>query len=179
MKLAVLLLIILISCKSPKRGYNNTTMQDEFYKDSILRKVDTPLIETDRFDSLMKKSHDSIAKEEALKPLTKYELATFEKIRNIHSGAQFLRKYFAIGSTSGQMTKVQGFPDDKVEMGNYTDVWFYGNCEVTVYNGRVTKVENREDCLNYIDVKICLLSADDIVGDNMHRVIVETKGLNQ
>jgi len=118
---------------------------------------------------------DSISTSNALikSPPSKYELATYEKMKKIKSAAQFLRFYFKTGNTRQQVIKVQGMPDDIVDMGNYTEVLFYGNCEITIYNNVVEEVKNKEECLNYIDTKICLMSPYNIVANNMINVMKE------
>ncbi|MEO6732322.1 MAG: hypothetical protein ABIN01_13980 [Ferruginibacter sp.] len=120
-------------------------------------------------------SADSIKEVNFLRknPPSEYEAIMYEKMRTIKSYAQFARRYFTSGSTKDQVRKVQGYPEDVVDVGNLTEVWFYGNCEVTIYNGLVQKVENQTNCINYIDLKVCLISPERRVSSNMQTVIEE------
>ena len=153
MRVLVIYLFVFASCNSAdKQNLNEETITVQQYDQ---KRSDSLLRESDIFDSLMKEKKDSMAKEEMLLPPTAYELSTMAKVRNQNSGVQFLSKYFTYGSTDSQLRKVQGFPDDKIKTEDYTEVWLYGNCEVTVYNGKVTSVKRREDCLNYVDLTVC------------------------
>lgn len=154
MKQILLVLIIVLSCKSSTKSPSIEQITKEQYPKPIIDSL-KPIA-----DSLP--SSNSIAKEEPRHPAppTVFELETFAKVNKANSPARFLSQFFIIGSTASQLRKVQGRPNDIIKTADYTEVWLYGNCEVTVYNTIVSKIENSEGCLNYIDAEVCLDSGD-------------------
>ena len=156
--LVFFLLIILVSCRpTPKIE----TVEEYIPPIADTFKIDTPKVNIKPIALITPD------------PPSAYELNMQRKMKNIISGAQFLRKYFARGNLSSQVIKVQGFPNDKVNMGDYTEVWFYGDCEVTIYNGVVKNVKNSKDCLSYIDFMICADSDDKQVQQNTVQILQE------
>ncbi len=161
----ILFALFLSGCASNEKKVVNK--EDNPIEKTEVRFVDTfsnaPLTKEEIhriFDSTDKANakRDSIALAKSLIefPPTQHELETFAKVKKANSAVRFLSQYFITGSTASQLRKVQGRPDDIIKTEDYTEVWLYGNCEVTVYNTIVSKIENESGCLNYIDAKVCL-----------------------
>lgn len=88
--------------------------------------------------------------------LTPYELRQLKAAESLTSIAQFLRTYFCKSSTKSEITKVQGVPDDIVYPSKDIEVWFYGNCEITLEKGKIYTINNKENCLRYLDLSVAL-----------------------
>jgi hypothetical protein len=167
MKKLFWILLLLSGCISKEK--NNSQIQTPSLEtDTIKYITDTSSNENSLSQEDIKRIIDSTFREDSIKeakylkehPPSKYEALMYSRMRDIKSYAQFARRYFTIGSSKDQVRKVQGFPEDVVNTGNLTEVWFYGNCEITIYNERVRNVENQANCINYIDSKVCLLSPE-------------------
>jgi len=105
------------------------------------------------------KNHN-ISTAPARKEISKEDEAYYKRAAKVKSYPDFLKNYFKEGSDEAAVTRLQGIPDVKDDLGQNRVTWFYGDCEVEFYNGKVKNVVNGNGCLKFIPGYI-LLTSDD------------------
>jgi len=156
--------VLLFSCNqkdSSKEEYIKTLeKENENYKNRIvedsLKQISHSTIPNTPITSSISPNISTSQIEEKPKTLSPYEMKQIAIAKTIKSYAQFLRKYFGKGSYPNEVSQVQGSPDDVVNTDSKTEVWFYGDCEVTFTDGKVSKVINQEKCLQYLDCNLLI-----------------------
>jgi hypothetical protein len=163
----------------PKETVKDPNITNQWTADTST--IPTTLEENEQMHIWMKRKIDSTYTADSLREITyikehppsKYEASMYARMRSITSYSQFARNYFMLGSSMDEVRNVQELPGDVVKLGQYSETWFYGNCEITFYNNRVDKVLNASNCINYIDSKVCLLAPERRVRAAMKMVIEE------